>query len=131
MVAFKGSQTSTTAQSSSGLNFIYTQNPAQAPTTTANLNAARVNAFYLVNAYHDTLYQYGFTESAFNFQDNNFGKGGAGSDRIRMSVQDTSGTNNANFATPPDGQPGQCRMYVWTYTTVSLIFLVCGWGSSG
>lgn len=33
-----------------------------------------------------------------------------------MSVQDASGTNNANFATPPDGQHGQMRMFTWTYT---------------
>lgn len=31
---------------------------------------------------------------------------------------DTGGTNNANFATPADGQVGQMRMYLWTYTTV-------------
>ena len=35
-----------------------------------------------------------------------------------MSVQDASGTDNANFATPPDGQSGQCRMYIWDYTSI-------------
>ncbi|KAF9261300.1 hypothetical protein L218DRAFT_946124 [Marasmius fiardii PR-910] len=117
VVAYKSSQSSTTSQSASDLVFDYTYNTAQAPTTTVNVNAARVNAFYIVNSYHDTLYQYGFTEAAFNFQTNNFGKGGAGNDRVLMSVQDSSGTNNANFATPPDGQSGQCRMYIWTLTT--------------
>ena len=29
----------------------------------------------------------GFTEDAFNFQDDNFGNGGAGNDRVRVSVQ--------------------------------------------
>ncbi|KIK72814.1 hypothetical protein PAXRUDRAFT_55878, partial [Paxillus rubicundulus Ve08.2h10] len=24
-----------------------------------------------------------------------------------------SGFNNANFMTPPDGQKGRCRMYLW------------------
>ena len=38
-----------------------------------------------------------------------------------MSVQDASGTDNANFATPPDGQSGQCRMYIWDYTSVSSV----------
>lgn len=31
-------------------------------------------------------------------------------------AQDGSGTNNANFATPPDGRSGKMRMYVWTQT---------------
>jgi len=48
--------------------------------------------------------------------DNN-GKGGQAGDRVEVSVQDASGTNNANFATPPDGQPGQCRMFIWTLTS--------------
>lgn len=102
MVAFKSSQSSTTAQSSAGLNFSYTFNSAQAPTVAANLNAARTNAFYVINKVHDFTYRYGFTEAAFNFQTTNFGKGGLGNDRVIMSVQDSSGTNNANFATPPE-----------------------------
>ncbi|KAF8149160.1 Fungalysin metallopeptidase-domain-containing protein [Crassisporium funariophilum] len=117
VVSYKSSLTSTTAQSSSGLNFDYTYSPASAPSTTANLNAARVNAFYAINTVHDIAYRYGFTETAFNFQNNNFGKGGAQNDRVKMSVQDSGGTNNANFATPADGQSGTCRMYIWTYTT--------------
>lgn len=62
-------------------------------------------------------YRYGFDERAFNFQQDNFGKGGVGNDRVQISVQDISGTNNANFATPPDGQSGQMRMFLWTLTT--------------
>jgi len=55
-----------------------------------------------MNVMHDFSYRYGFTESAFNFQLDNFGKGGQGRDRVLISVQDASGTNNANFATPPE-----------------------------
>ncbi len=66
------------------------------------MNAARVNVFYVANCIHDLAYRYGFTETAFNFQQDNFGKGGVGNDRILVSVQDSSGTNNANFATPPE-----------------------------
>ncbi|KAH9481998.1 Extracellular metalloproteinase MEP [Psilocybe cubensis] len=117
VVSYKSSVSSTTSQSSSDLVFNYTYSPADAPSATANLNAARVNAFYIINAVHDLAYRYGFTETAFNFQQNNFGKGGKANDRVRISVQDSSGTNNANFATPADGQSGQCRMYIWTYTT--------------
>lgn len=69
---------------------------------TDNVDAARVNGFYVVNKLHDVLYRYGWTEDAFNFQTDNFGMGGKGRDRVLMSVQDASGINNANFATPPE-----------------------------
>ncbi|KAL4258222.1 Extracellular metalloproteinase, partial [Pleurotus pulmonarius] len=75
------------------------------------------NAFYVSNMIHDITYLYGFTEAAYNFQNTNFDKGGKAGDKVLMSVQDSSGTNNANFATPPDGQSGRCRMYLWTMTT--------------
>lgn len=117
VIAYKSSQTSTTAQSSPNLVFNYPYDVSLAPTGGKNIDAARTNAFYIINTVHDIAYRYGFTETAFNFQQDNFGKGGAGNDRVLMSVQDASGTNNANFATPPDGQSGQCRMYIWTTTT--------------
>jgi extracellular elastinolytic metalloproteinase len=58
---------------------------------------------------HDVFYQYGFDEKSGNFQDWNFGKGGLGNDAVIANAQDGSGTNNANFATPPDGQHGRMR----------------------
>ncbi|RDB22678.1 Extracellular metalloproteinase 10 [Hypsizygus marmoreus] len=122
VVAYKSSQSSTTSQSSAVLNFNYSYSAASAPSATNNLNAARVNAFYIINTVHDFAYRYGFTETAFNFQSNNLGKGGSANDRVLISVQDSGGTNNANFATPPDGQSGTCRMYIWTYT-LSLIHI--------
>src|SRR5829696_467864 len=61
------------------------------------------NLFYFCNIMHDFVYGLGFTESAGNFQTNNFGRGGTGNDSVRAEAQDGSGTNNANFATPPDG----------------------------
>ncbi|KAJ7798512.1 Fungalysin metallopeptidase-domain-containing protein [Mycena olivaceomarginata] len=94
-ISFKGPQTATTAQSATGLVFNYLQSAMTATTTTANINAARVNAFHIVNSY-------GFTEAAFNFQNNNFGKGGARSDRITISVQNSAGIDNADFSTPPE-----------------------------
>ena len=93
-IAFKGAQTATTTQSSTGLNFVFTQNPAQAPTVQANLDAARTNAFYIVNTVHDISYIYGFTEAGFNFQNNNFNNGGRGNDRVTISVQDSAGIDN-------------------------------------
>ncbi|KAF8970283.1 peptidase M36, partial [Flammula alnicola] len=116
-IAYEISQILTTSQSSTGLNFIYTQSPSTDPTSTANLNAARVNAFYVVNSIHDLTYRYGFTEASYNFQQNNFGKGGSGNDRVLISVQDLAGTDNADFATPADGQSGRMRMFLWDITS--------------
>ncbi|KAG6853681.1 hypothetical protein C0991_002324 [Blastosporella zonata] len=102
VLSYKTSTSSTSSQSSAGLNFIYPQSASTAPTTTANIDAARVNAFYVGNSVHDLAYRYGFTEAAYNFQNNNFGKGGAQNDRVTISVQDSAGTNNADFSTPPE-----------------------------
>ncbi|KAG7087167.1 hypothetical protein E1B28_013147 [Marasmius oreades] len=98
------------------LTFDFTYDQKKDPTDPTNIDAARTNGFFIANEYHDILYRYGFTEKAFNFQNTNFGKGGAEADPVLMSVQDPSGTNNANFATPPDGQPGQCRMFIFDLT---------------
>ena len=102
IIAYKGSTTSLTSQSSSGLVFNYPASLTTSPTTTANVHAGRVNAFYVGNSIHDILYRYGFTEAAFNFQNNNFNKGGKGNDRVTVSVQDSAGTDNADFSTPAE-----------------------------
>ncbi|KZV72685.1 hypothetical protein PENSPDRAFT_628543, partial [Peniophora sp. CONT] len=114
-IAYKSS-TSGVAKESSTDSFIYTANPAQAPTVTANVNAAIVNAFYVVNSIHDISYIYGFNEAAFNFQNDNQGKGGKGNDRVTISVQDSAGTDNADFSTPADGSSGAMRMFLWDIT---------------
>ncbi|KAF9265690.1 metallo proteinase 10 [Marasmius fiardii PR-910] len=111
----RGRQAQSTLGTNTGgsLTFDFTYDPTKAPNDPENLDAARTNAFFLANEFHDILYRYGFTENQFNFQIDNFGKGGRGNDPVLMSVQDASGFNNANFATPPDGQSGQCRMFIW------------------
>jgi subtilisin-like proprotein convertase family protein len=76
-------------------------------------SAAVANAFFLVNDYHDRTYALGFTESAGNFQTNNFGKGGKQNDEVQVDTQDGSGTNNANFGTPPDGQKPRMQMFLF------------------
>lgn len=116
-ISFFGAQMLTTKESSSPQNFDYEQDPKASPMKQTNRDAARTNAFYVVNTVHDISYKYGFTEAAFNFQNDNFNKGGSGNDRVTISVQDVGGTNNANFATPPDGQSGEMRMYLWTETS--------------
>ncbi|KAI8897831.1 Fungalysin metallopeptidase-domain-containing protein [Globomyces pollinis-pini] len=97
------------------LDFNTAANPNADPGVAANQRAAVVNAFYLVNSIHDITYQYGFTEAAGNFQNFNFGKGGAGNDAVIIRNQ-APGENNANFATPPDGQPGVMNMFRFTLT---------------
>ncbi|WAC00795.1 M36 family metallopeptidase [Lacinutrix neustonica] len=59
------------------------------------------NLFYISNIMHDVWYQYGFDEVSGNFQQNNYGNGGAGNDFVVADGQDGSGFNNANFGTPP------------------------------
>ncbi|KAK2867928.1 ammonium permease mep3 [Arthroderma sp. PD_2] len=77
-------------------------------------DASITQLFYTTNKFHDLLYSFGFDEAAGNFQINNSNKGGRGNDFAIINAQDGSGTNNANFATPPDGSPGRMRMYNWT-----------------
>ena len=76
--------------------------------------AVVTNLFYFNNIMHDFSYRLGFTESARNFQTNNFGRGGTGNDSVRAEAQDGSGTNNANFATPPDGSRPRMQQFLFT-----------------
>ncbi|HEX8474159.1 MAG TPA: M36 family metallopeptidase [Pyrinomonadaceae bacterium] len=73
-----------------------------------------VTLFYYTNIMHDYLYSIGFTESLWNFQQDNFGNGGAGGDGLSAQVQDGSGTNNANMGTNADGTAPRMQMYLFT-----------------
>ncbi|MGH7128864.1 MAG: M36 family metallopeptidase, partial [Planctomycetaceae bacterium] len=77
------------------------------------LSASVTNLFYFNNIIHDVFYGYGFDEASGNFQENNYGNGGLGSDYVFAEAQDGSGKNNANFGTPPDGQNPRMQMYRW------------------
>jgi Zn-dependent metalloprotease len=79
--------------------------------------AVVTNLFYYNNVMHDFSYNLGFTETARNFQVNNFGRGGSGNDSVRAEAQDGSGTNNANFATPPDGSRPRMQQFLFTSPT--------------
>jgi len=79
------------------------------------LDAAIVNLFYWNNIIHDVMYQYGFDEPAGNFQENNYGNGGLGSDPVEADAQDGSATNNATFGTPSDGANPRMSMFIWTF----------------
>ncbi|MFT4698086.1 MAG: hypothetical protein ACI9SJ_001222 [Flavobacteriaceae bacterium] len=75
-------------------------------------DAAITNLFYWNNIIHDVMYTYGFDEAGGNFQENNYGNGGAGSDSVNAEAQDGSGSCNANFGTPSDGGNPTMQMYV-------------------
>jgi extracellular elastinolytic metalloproteinase len=95
-------------------NFLQAADLSSAPGTAGNRAVAVQNLFYLNNVIHDITYSHGFDEAAGNFQEDNFGLGGAGSDSVNAEAQDGGGTDNANFATPMDGQNPRMQMYLWT-----------------
>lgn len=101
------------------LTIDYTPDYTQAPILTSppNQQFNTTNLFYWNNLMHDLSYQYGFTESARNFQNDNQGRGGLGLDYVIADAQDAGGTNNANFATPADGSRPRMQMYLWTFSS--------------
>lgn len=88
------------------------QNPA------SNTAPYITNLFYWNNIVHDVLYQYGFDEVSGNFQENNYGNGGAGSDSVNANAQ-ASGNCNANFGTPADGSNPTMNMFLCNNSTPS------------
>ncbi len=100
-----------------GLDFDFALDLGQDPTNETYQSAAIVNLFYWNNVLHDLHYQYGFDEAAGNFQQNNYDRGGLSNDAVQADAQDGSDTNNANFFTPTDGEPGRMQMFIWTYTS--------------
>jgi PKD repeat protein len=100
-----------------GLNFDFPLDLAQEPVT--NLDASLTNLFYMNNMIHDILAAHGFDEASGNFQQTNYTGNGLGNDFVVAEGQDGGGTNNANFATPSDGESGRMQMYMWIAEIVS------------
>ncbi len=98
------------------LDFDFPLDLTQQPVTYQE--AAITNLFYWNNLCHDIFYNYGFDEQSGNFQANNYGNPGFGGDEVLADAQDGSGTNNANFGTPPDGQRPRMQMFEWTFAAV-------------
>ena len=83
-----------------------------------------VQLYYFLNTFHDHLLAapIGFTEAAGNFQVTNTSGQGLGGDAVQGHLLDGANTangfpdgghvNNANFSTPPDGEPGVMQMYL-------------------
>jgi len=105
-----------------GLDFDFVIDSNQSIVAPVNQSAAITNLFYWNNLVHDVLYHYGFDEAAGNFQTNNYGRGGVGGDFVLADAQDGSGLNNANFATPIDGDNPRMQMYLWNVTDFLLSF---------
>ena len=94
-------------------------------------DAAITNLFYVNNMMHDVWYNYGFDEASGNFQQNNYGNGGAQNDFILAEAQDGSGINNANFSTPPDGGNGRMQMFLWSPATATELLTIPGGSLTG
>ena len=105
---------STTPQPTLTLDYTYDFTKAPTDATSDNQKAAITNLFYWNNIIHDIAYVYGFDEPTGNFQNNNQGRGGLGNDYVIADAQDASGTNNANFSTPVDGNRPRMQMFLWT-----------------
>lgn len=82
----------------------------------AQIMAAVIQIFYTTNWMHDFWYDSGFDEAAGNAQQDNYGRGGADGDALRIEAQDTRGqqTNNANMSTFGDGSSPRMQMYLWS-----------------
>lgn len=93
------------------LNCDFPANFANSPVTF--VPAAIANNFYLSNILHDITYRYGFDEASGNFQENNYGNGGLGSDGVNANVQ-APGNCNATMGTPPDGSNPTMNMFICT-----------------
>lgn len=94
------------------LNFNFPLDLGQAPSTYRP--AAVTNMFYMCNIMHDWSHKYGFDEANGNFQQNNYGNGGLGSDPVNAEAQDGNGVNNANYSHTIDGASPRIQMYLWT-----------------
>jgi len=91
--------------------FDYTYNHLKPASDPNNLQNSLVGMFFNVNWVHDRWYQAGFDEASGNAQKNNFGRGGIEGDPILAEGNDFSGTDNANMATPADGESPRMQMF--------------------
>ncbi|MQB01336.1 MAG: peptidase M36 [Actinobacteria bacterium] len=87
-----------------------------------DIDAAIANLFAGHNRMHDWSYRLGFTETTWNLQEDNFGRGEDGGDAEQGNAQaggivggppQFRSRDNANQFTPPDGQPPITNMYLW------------------
>jgi phage baseplate assembly protein gpV len=109
-----GSAFSPDSQLAGGQQYLYPPDFNDSPVDYQE--AAITNLFYWNNIVHDVMYHYGFDEEAGNFQETNATNLGTGGDFVLADAQDGSGTNNATFGTPADGNSPEMTMFEWTQT---------------
>ena len=88
---------------SSPRTFDYSYDHSKAASDPTNLQNSIVGMFFHVNWLHDRWYEAGFDEASGNAQASNSELGGEDGDPILAEGHDFSGTDNANMATPADG----------------------------
>jgi Zn-dependent metalloprotease len=97
------------------MNWQKTKGAAVPPSYTLDLNPAATNLFWQHNRIHDEFYDFGFTESAGNFQtdggDPVLGLVHAGA--ASGGAPTYTGRDNAYFLTLPDGVPSWSGMFLW------------------
>ncbi|GAA3151512.1 hypothetical protein GCM10010466_48250 [Planomonospora alba] len=83
----------------------------------ADLEAAIANLHAMHNRMHDWSYRLGFTETAWNMQDENGERGGLGGDpeqgNAQAGARHADVRDNANQITGPDGVAPITNMYLW------------------
>jgi subtilase family serine protease len=77
--------------------------------------SAETFLFFAMTYAHDFFYDLGFDEAAGNFQNDNFGRGGAAGDPLKANAR-ASGRNNANYVHAPDGSSPTINMFLWDAT---------------
>jgi extracellular elastinolytic metalloproteinase len=86
---------------------------------TNDISAAVTNLFVMHNRMHDWSYHLGFTETAWNAQQSNFGAPPPflGNDPVDGRAQSGAvvpgSRDNANMSTQPDGTPSITNMFLW------------------
>jgi extracellular elastinolytic metalloproteinase len=87
-----------------------------------DIDAAITNMFVGHNRMHDWSYHLGFTETTWNMQEHNFGRGGLENDPEHGNAQaggivggppTYTARDNANQYTPPDGVAPTTNMFLW------------------
>ncbi len=87
------------------------------------VQAAITQAFYTGNWLHDAFYDAGFDELSGNAQADNYGRGGLAGDSLRIDVQDYTGLDNANMATPADGARPRMQLFAFNGVTQPTLLL--------
>jgi hypothetical protein len=108
------------ATTTAARTFDRTYDTAAPPLAQPQQMASITSLFYVMNWMHDFWYDAGFTETAANAQEDNYGRGGQDRDALLGEAQDNAlggSRNNANMSTPADGLPPRMQVFLWSGKT--------------